>query len=376
MSDGIYIPWWGWLALIAALLVCAIVIKFIRDMHAMKTIIAARTKHIQQVEDEDRNLVRYGKRLGGHYIAWPRAWCNQEEASERGALTVSELWPDETAEPIARRGYNWCSAPRGCRSWDSDCGRVGAARSTLRTSDLATDTSGYPVYINWSERHLLTIGESDAGKGSILANLLVQAEPFVQSGLVHLYGVDLKALELSMSHEVFRSVATDAKSALELVSAFRDAMTQRAQDMAGKARVHTPTADSPRNILVVDELAELFRQDTKVSKQFQHDLTAILGMGRATGNLLWGFSQNPRKEAIPVRDDFNGQMIAMRMGEAEAKMMLPSAALRVGAAPWAISASSPGTGWLWNSAAKRAQLFRADWIDDKTLQELSATAEA
>ena len=109
-------------------------------------------------------------------------------------------------------------------------------------------------------------------------------------------------------------------------------MTQRAQDMAGKARVHTPTADSPRNILVVDELAELFRQDTKVSKQFQHDLTAILGMGRATGNLLWGFSQNPRKEAIPVRDDFNGQMIAMRMGEAEAKMMLPSAALRVGAA--------------------------------------------
>ena len=71
--------------------------------------------------------------------------------------------------------------------------------------------------------------------------------------------------------------------------------------------MHTPTADSPRNILVVDELAELFRQDTKVSKQFQHDLTAILGMGRATGNLLWGFSQNPRKEAIPVRDDFNGR---------------------------------------------------------------------
>ncbi len=99
-------------------------------------------------------------------------------------------------------------------------------------------------------------------------------------------------------------------------------------------------------------------------------------MGRATGNLLWGFSQNPRKEAIPIRDDFNGQMIAMRMGEAEAKMVLPSAALRVGAAPWAISAASPGTGWLWNSAAKKSQLFRVDWIDDETLQGLSATAEA
>lgn len=38
--------------------------------------------------------------------------------------------------------------------------------STLENICLATDTSGYPVYINWSERHLLTIGESDAGKGS------------------------------------------------------------------------------------------------------------------------------------------------------------------------------------------------------------------
>ena len=57
-------------------------------------------------------------------------------------------------------------------------------------------------------------------------------------------------------------------------------------------------------------------------------------------------------------------------------MVLPSAALRVGAAPWAISAASPGTGWLWNSATKSAQLFRADWVDDETLQGLSATAEA
>lgn len=247
---------------------------------------------------------------------------------------------------------------------------------TLENICLAIDTNGYPVYIDWCERHLLVIGESDSGKGSVLANLLVQVEPFAQAGLVRLYGIDLKAMELTMSRAMFQTVATDVKSATELVSSFRNAMNQRAQDMAGNARVHTPTLDSPRNILVIDELAELFRQDAKVSKQFQHDLTSILGMGRATGNLLWGFSQNPRKEVIPIRDDFNGQMIAMRMGETEAKMVLPSAALRVGAAPWAISAVSPGTGWLWNSAVKRAQLFRVNWIDDETLQELSATAEA
>ena len=74
--------------------------------------IAARTKNTQQVEDEDRKLVRYGKRLGGHYIAWPREWCNQEEAAGRGAMTVNELWPDETAEPIAHRRFTWVQRTR------------------------------------------------------------------------------------------------------------------------------------------------------------------------------------------------------------------------------------------------------------------------
>lgn len=71
--------------------------------------------------------------------------------------------------------------------------------STLESICLAVDTNGCPVYIDWCERHLLTIGESDSGKGSVLANLLVQVEPFAQAGLVRLYGIDLKAMELSMS---------------------------------------------------------------------------------------------------------------------------------------------------------------------------------
>ena len=96
----------------SALVACAIVAKIARDIRATKNIIAARTKNTQQVEDEDRKLVRYGKRLGGHYIAWPREWCNQEEAAGRGAMTVNELWPDETAEPIAHRRFTWVQRTR------------------------------------------------------------------------------------------------------------------------------------------------------------------------------------------------------------------------------------------------------------------------
>ena len=124
--------------------------------------------------------------------------------------------------------------------------------STLEDICLAIDTSGHPVYIDWCERHLLVIGESDSGKGSVLANLLVQVEPFAQAGLVRLYGIDLKAMELSMSRAIFQTVAVDVESAADLVTSFRNAMNQRAQDMAGNARAHTPTPNNPRNILVID----------------------------------------------------------------------------------------------------------------------------
>ena len=46
-ETGISIPWWGWLALIAALVACAIVAKIARDIRATKNIIAARTKRKQ-----------------------------------------------------------------------------------------------------------------------------------------------------------------------------------------------------------------------------------------------------------------------------------------------------------------------------------------
>lgn len=47
---------------------------------------------------------------------------------------------------------------------------------TLENICLAIDTNGYPVYIDWCERHLLVIGESDSGKGSVLANLLIHRD--------------------------------------------------------------------------------------------------------------------------------------------------------------------------------------------------------
>lgn len=86
--------------------------------------------------------------------------------------------------------------------------------SSLDEIFLAIDTTGRPVYVDWRSRHLLGVGESGTGKSTVLANLLVEIEPFVQFGLVRVYGIDLKALELAMSRGLLEQVATDVDSSL------------------------------------------------------------------------------------------------------------------------------------------------------------------
>lgn len=63
----------------------------------------ARSKQVQNVDEADEHLVDCGGFRDHHYTSWPRTWCSQEEAVERGAMIVAELWPEETAEPIDTR---------------------------------------------------------------------------------------------------------------------------------------------------------------------------------------------------------------------------------------------------------------------------------
>ncbi|MBW3092398.1 hypothetical protein KIH79_05460 [Bifidobacterium sp. 82T10] len=247
--------------------------------------------------------------------------------------------------------------------------------STLDSLCLGIDYSGYPVRVNWQDRCLLAIGESGSGKSGLLASMLVQAEPFVQAGLVQLYGIDLKQLELSASSGLFERIAVTPDDALHLLDELNMMMTKRTEHMAGNTRDYTTSAQFPRVVLVIDELAQLFRQDTKTNREFQNRLTALLGMGRACGFLVWGFSQNPRKEAIPVRDDFYGTTIALRMGEAEAKLLLPSTALQAGLMPWTFP-DIPGLCGMWDPDERRASLFRTTWVDDDQLRSLTRDSRA
>lgn len=243
--------------------------------------------------------------------------------------------------------------------------------STIGRLFLAVDFHGYPVYANWDGRSLLVLGESGSGKSTLLSDLLWEAEPFVQDGLAEFYGIDLKKLELTLSRGLFMDIATDIDAAVSMLERLHRRMLERADLMAGDLRDHTPTPESPRIVLVVDELAELFRQDSKTNKAVKDLLTSILGMGRAAGFVVWGFSQRTLKEAVPVRDDFNGQRFALRMSEADARLFLPSIALEHGLMPWTFPAGKPGVCCTWDADRQKALIFRAEHIADDDLRTLS-----
>ena len=246
--------------------------------------------------------------------------------------------------------------------------------STINRLRLGVDYRRWPVYVNWDGRSLLTLGESGSGKSTLLSNLLWEAEPFIQDELAEFYGIDLKKLELALSHDLFTQVATDIDQAITLLDMLRTRMLERAEHMSGSIRDHTPTPQSPRIVLVIDELAELFRYDAKTSKTVKDLLTSILGMGRAVGFTVWGFSQRTLKDAIPVRDDFNGQRFALRMSEADARLFLPSAGLEAGLMPWTFPVDKPGICCTWDTGRQQALIFRAKYIDDNSLRALTRTS--
>lgn len=245
--------------------------------------------------------------------------------------------------------------------------------STISRLCLGVDYRRWPVYVDWDGRSLLALGESGSGKSTLLSNLLWKAEPFVQDELAEFYGIDLKKLELVLSRDLFTQVATDIDQAITLLDILRARMLERAEGMSGNMRDHTPTPQSPRIVLVIDELAELFRYDTKTSKTVKDSLTSILGMGRAVGFTVWGFSQRTLKDAIPVRDDFNGQRFALRMSETDARLFLPSAGLEHGLMPWTFPIDKPGICCTWDTSRQQALIFRAQHITDDSLRALHRT---
>ncbi len=223
--------------------------------------------------------------------------------------------------------------------------------------------------------HVLVVGVTGAGKGSVVWSLLRGVAGGVASGLVEVWAVDGKAgMELSPGRALFTRFATTVEDGVDLLEQAAAVMTERAARLAGKARAHTPTLAEPLLVVVVDEVALLtaYQPDRKLRDRAEKALAVIATQGRAPGVVLVAALQDPRKEVLGLRNLFPTK-VAMRLDEkVQVDMVLGEGARDAGAACHQIPESMPGVAYVKVDGVREPVRVRASFLDDEAITALAA----
>jgi DNA segregation ATPase FtsK/SpoIIIE, S-DNA-T family len=232
-------------------------------------------------------------------------------------------------------------------------------------------------------RHWLIAGETGAGKGSVLWSLLGGVAPLIGEGAVRVWGIDPKGgMELGAAEGLFtrlvwgepREGSAWQEPLVELLEdAVRGMQLRAAALRRDGERVHTPTADDPLIVVVVDELAALtaWITDAALRRRAADALSLLLSQGRAPGVTLIGASQDVRKETVGMRDLFPGR-VALRTAEpGMAEMILGKGARERGAQTDRIPPSSPGIGYVVLEDRPEPVRARFSYATDADLRALA-----
>jgi S-DNA-T family DNA segregation ATPase FtsK/SpoIIIE len=219
---------------------------------------------------------------------------------------------------------------------------------------------GTPYHLRLLGTHLLVVGATGSGKGSVLWSIIAALAPGIREGLVQLWALDPKGgMEFAFGRPLFaRFVYGDAEEDAgstsyeqEFARVLEDAvrvMRRRQSSLRGRTRLHQPSAAEPLIVVVVDEIASLtaYVTDRDAKRGIDAALSLLLSQGRAVGVLVVGAVQDPRKDVLALRDLFPTR-VALRLIEAEAvDMTLGRGARLRGAKCDEIPESLPGVGYV------------------------------
>jgi S-DNA-T family DNA segregation ATPase FtsK/SpoIIIE len=222
------------------------------------------------------------------------------------------------------------------------------ARTDLRALPVGRREDGSPWTVRLHGTHLLLAGSTGAGKASLLWGLIRAMLPALRQGLVKVLAADPKLMELAYGRALFDTYGTYAADPVAIVAMLEQAvagMQDRATQLAGRHREHTPTAEHPFVVVLVDEVAFLtaYHPEKPLRERVKAALSTLTTQGRAVGYCVVAALQDPRKEVMSIRNLFPDR-IAMRLDEPEqVDMVLGDGAKDRGAAAHLIS-SDPPTG--------------------------------
>ncbi|RNL84315.1 FtsK/SpoIIIE domain-containing protein [Halostreptopolyspora alba] len=214
--------------------------------------------------------------------------------------------------------------------------------------------------------HVLTVGVTGSGKGSVLWSAIRAMTPAIAHGTVRVWAIDPKRMELSYGRALFARYADSAETAVALLEAAVGEMRQRASRYAGHQRVHTPTTDDPFIVVVLDEVAFLsaYHPDRDIRRRAENAIATLTSQGRSVGVCVLAALQDPRKEVMNLRNLFPDK-IALRLDEAsQVDMVLGEDARDRGANAHLIDPEVPGVGFVRLEGSPAPVRVRSAYVTD------------
>lgn len=237
------------------------------------------------------------------------------------------------------------------------------------------DSKGNTVELKLYEKHLLLAGQSGAGKSggssAIIAGL-------ARLDNIILLGIDLKQVELSLWEDRFSGIAYTQEEAAALLRALKKEMTSRYRYLKGNGLKKFPLNDPdyPPIVIIIDEVAELFRSDSKEEKEITAEiktlLTSIAQVGRASAINIIMMTQVPKAEVIntQLRDQLQIR-IAYRTANAGATSIILGDASQDNNEPQPhdISSDNKGTA-CYREGDGTNKLIKTYWLEDEDLVDI------
>ena len=240
---------------------------------------------------------------------------------------------------------------------------------------------GSPWRLRLLGTHVLIAGATGAGKGSVIWSTIRALLPLMLGGLVEVWAVDPKRMELSFGRVLFERYgrySSDPKGGMvDLLEAAAEDMNARAERFAGHTRSFAPSREFPFRVIVVDELAFLtaYCPERDLRKRAESALAVLTSQGRSVGYCVIGAQQDARKEVNNLRNLFPDR-IALRLDEDEqVDMVLGDGARDRGALADQISSIpeiGAGVGFVRLETSPDPVRVRAAYVSDGDIRSMVA----
>ncbi|GAA2721520.1 FtsK/SpoIIIE domain-containing protein [Cellulomonas aerilata] len=254
----------------------------------------------------------------------------------------------------------------------------------LKSLPLARGEDGQVHRVRILGAHLLIVGATGAGKGSVLWSLISALAAGIRDQLVQVWAIDPKGgMERAAGAPLFaRFVYGDTPDGgddtgyeVQFAQVLEDAVTvmrRRQSALRGRARLHTPTTAEPLIVVIIDELASLtaYINDRDAKRRIIAALSLLLSQGRAVGVSVVGAVQDPRKDIISMRDLFPTRIL-LRVTEPEhVALTLGQGARDRGATADLIDDATPGVAYIGQDGVPEAARVRFTHVTDDDITAL------